>query len=599
MPLRDTSSQLSLPEAFFAERGRFLLSWQAGPVLGSIEGGSTLCVRAPDAQESTVGAQPSVRIELDGDGVLFAEAREAFASVHLDDTAVVVVETDLSGRSEQWQAVLPLAEHPPWTLQDVIEGKDEAGEHCLVLTVADADGAVAFHQIGDGKQVRAHRSDVQGQLVYWDLRHDAAVIKEDQGPWDPTLHLERPGSGMGGMVAAPVTARWADGWDRQGAVIMMDADSEDQLAIWDLSTSTLTRVAGVTGHIDDARILRDGSGRLLIVSTVEGSDILCLRSADGSKNTPLPPDSTGRTRIRTAGPRGIGMYGFSTLGGSTWTWLDHSGTLHRARGDLPHHRGQATSAHIRYGRTPALCYLPEQPPVAAVISLHGGPESVERDELRWDGLYRDLLDAGVAVIGLNYAGSTGYGTEHTRRAWKNWRPAFQEDLEAGVTAARKQGVPPESIALLGGSFGGALALLGCVLRPDLAGAVASAPLVDIRLHAEYARATDPSYGSWFDTRFELSDAATQAQRIFSPEYLSTTAPGQRVVLIHGDEDEVTDWRHSKRAVDEAHRRGLPWTLITESGTGHVPADMTGTLARFLNVRSALREVLAVPGTGKS
>ncbi|MEU0166923.1 alpha/beta fold hydrolase [Streptomyces iakyrus] len=228
--------------------------------------------------------------------------------------------------------------------------------------------------------------------------------------------------------------------------------------------------------------------------------------------------------------------------------------------------------------------------------LHGGPESLERDELRWDGLYRELLEAGVAVIGLNYCGSTGYGPLHTQRAWKTWTTAFQEDVESCIAAAAEWGVRPADIALLGGSFGGALALLGCVLRQDLAGAVASAPLIDIRRHAEQASAADPSYQDWFGARFELADSAAPAQRVFDPEYLSATAPGQRVFLVHGSEDEVTQWQHSKRAADEAIRKELPWTLVTEAGAGHVPADIEEAKHRYHNIHSALLQVLGIAPT---
>src|SRR5690606_5508855 len=72
------------------------------------------------------------------------------------------------------------------------------------------------------------------------------------------------------------------------------------------------------------------------------------------------------------------------------------------------------------------------------------------------------------------------------------------------------------------------------------------------------------------------------------------SPGQRVVLVHGSEDEVTQWQHSRHITDEATRRGLPWMLVTEPGVGHVPADADETEQRYRNVRGAVTEVLGRP-----
>ncbi|MBM7088735.1 prolyl oligopeptidase family serine peptidase [Streptomyces sp. S12] len=579
-----------LCRTFFRERERFLLSWDGGPVLGAVGDDGRLHIGAPaDARRVPGGA----RVGLDGDAVLYVEEREVFAAVHLDadGTEVVVVEHGLDGGSERWRTALPPTGRGGRTLTDVVHGVDEAGTACLVLTVRDEAGGVVFHAVGPGRAVRTHRPAVDGQLVHWDLRCDAAVVREDRGPWDPRLYLERP---LSGAAPESVVARWADGLRGRALLVETPPDSEGRPVLWDLADGSSVPLTGPAGHIDDARFVRDGSGRILVVATADGSDVPHLWSPHTGTSVPLASHGTGRLRIRTAGPRGIGMYQVSTLGGSGWLWLGHDGaaTLHRSPGDVPRYGGRATLSSVRCGRTPMLRYLPERrPPTAVVVSLHGGPESLERDELRWDGLYRDLLDAGIAVLGVDYCGSAGHGPLHTRRAWKAWTSAFREDVEACVEAAAGWGVEPGRVALLGGSFGGALALLGCVLRHDLAGAVAAAPLIDIRGHAERAAAADPFYRDWFAARFELAATATPAQRVFDPAHLAGTGPGQRVVLVHGSEDEVTQWQHSRHITDEATRRGLPWMLVTEPGVGHVPADADETEQRYRNVRGALTEVL--------
>lgn len=53
------------------------------------------------------------------------------------------------------------------------------------------------------------------------------------------------------------------------------------------------------------------------------------------------------------------------------------------------------------------------PPNKLLISLHGGPESFEFNENRYNGLYRELVYNDFAVCALNYPGSTFQKTKKT------------------------------------------------------------------------------------------------------------------------------------------------------------------------------------------
>ncbi len=119
------------------------------------------------------------------------------------------------------------------------------------------------------------------------------------------------------------------------------------------------------------------------------------------------------------------------------------------------------------------------------------------------------------------------------------------------------------------------------------------PLIGIRAHARRATQADPTYKDWFEQRFALGASTTPAQRVFDPAHLSATVPGPRAVLIHGDQDEVTEWSDSRDAVALAVQRGLDWKLVTEPGLGHVPTDPEEVALRFGHVTSALAEVLGI------
>ncbi|MDI3316623.1 MAG: S9 family peptidase [Bacillota bacterium] len=101
---------------------------------------------------------------------------------------------------------------------------------------------------------------------------------------------------------------------------------------------------------------------------------------------------------------------------------------------------------------------------AALLSIHGGPESQERPLYMYGGLYQVLLDRGIAVLAPNIRGSTGYGKSYQKLIHRDWGGGELRDLEAAVRWLRGQPwVDPARIGVFGGSFGG-FATLSCVTR---------------------------------------------------------------------------------------------------------------------------------------
>ena len=127
--------------------------------------------------------------------------------------------------------------------------------------------------------------------------------------------------------------------------------------------------------------------------------------------------------------------------------------------------------------------LVSKPPDAAgalptVFLVHGGPTSQDADSFvpgvaAW-------VDAGFAVVRVNYRGSTGYGSA--------WRDAIEhrvgltelEDIAAVRDWAVSSGLADTSaVVLAGASWGGFLTLLGLGVRPDAwSVGVAGVPVAD-------------------------------------------------------------------------------------------------------------------------
>ena len=101
-----------------------------------------------------------------------------------------------------------------------------------------------------------------------------------------------------------------------------------------------------------------------------------------------------------------------------------------------------------------------------VINPHGGPWA--RDTWGFDGEVQFLANRGLAVLQMNFRGSTGYGRAFWEAGFKQWGLAMQDDITDGVKWLIEQGIAdPERIGIYGGSYGGYAVLAGLAFTPDL------------------------------------------------------------------------------------------------------------------------------------
>ncbi|NEK59144.1 S9 family peptidase [Geodermatophilus sabuli] len=117
-------------------------------------------------------------------------------------------------------------------------------------------------------------------------------------------------------------------------------------------------------------------------------------------------------------------------------------------------------------------------PYATAFLVHGGPESADDDSYR--ARRAAYVDAGYAVVHVNYRGSTGYGS-----AWRDaltGRPGLTEleDVAAVYDALVAEGVvDPRRAIISGGSWGGFLTLLALGTQAERwAAGIAEVPVAD-------------------------------------------------------------------------------------------------------------------------
>ncbi|MCW2537439.1 MAG: Dipeptidyl aminopeptidase/acylaminoacyl peptidase [Modestobacter sp.] len=131
------------------------------------------------------------------------------------------------------------------------------------------------------------------------------------------------------------------------------------------------------------------------------------------------------------------------------------------------------------GDVHALLVRPAGPaPYATAFLVHGGPEAQDDDSYR--ARRAAYVDAGYAVVHVNYRGSSGYGSE-----WRDaltGRPGLTEleDVAAVYDALVAEGVvDPARTILSGGSWGGFLTLLGLGTQAERwTAGIAEVPVAD-------------------------------------------------------------------------------------------------------------------------
>jgi dipeptidyl aminopeptidase/acylaminoacyl peptidase len=206
-----------------------------------------------------------------------------------------------------------------------------------------------------------------------------------------------------------------------------------------------------------------------------------------------------------------------------------------------------------------------------IVMPHGGP--AERDTLDFDWLREALASRGYAVLQPNFRGSSGYHDDFLSAGYGQWGRKMQTDLSDGVRYLSAQGiVDPRRVCIFGWSYGGYAALAGAALDPgvyrcaaDMAGP-ADLQLMLLHAQAENAGRDSETLRYWdrymgvkgpSDPVLAQISPASQAAKIDIP-----------ILIVHGKDDTVVDYRQSVAMADALKRAGKPYTFVTLDGEDH-------------------------------
>jgi dipeptidyl aminopeptidase/acylaminoacyl peptidase len=213
--------------------------------------------------------------------------------------------------------------------------------------------------------------------------------------------------------------------------------------------------------------------------------------------------------------------------------------------------------HNRAARAPE----GELPPL--VVTSHGGPTSAAYTGLAITT--QILATRGIAVLDVDYGGSTGYGREYRRGLDGSWGIVDVDDCVAGAQALVARGiVDPARLAIEGGSASGFTTLAALAFRDVFRAGVSYFGIGNL---AAFAAETHKFESRYLERLVGPYPAARDVYDARSPIF---HVDGIRcpVLVLQGLDDRVVPPAEAERIVAALRANGIPHAYIPFEGEDH-------------------------------
>ncbi len=198
-----------------------------------------------------------------------------------------------------------------------------------------------------------------------------------------------------------------------------------------------------------------------------------------------------------------------------------------------------------------------------LVICHGGPTSATWITLRLDVQY--WTSRGIAVLDVNYGGSTGYGRAYRQRLNGQWGVVDLNDCVNGVRYLVERGeVDANRLAIRGGSAGGYTTLCALTFRDIFKAGASYFGLSDLEIFVKDTHKFESRYlESLIGPYPERRNLYQERSPINFTDHLSCP-----VIFFQGLEDKVVPPNQAELVVTALRAKGLPVAYIPFEGEQH-------------------------------
>jgi dipeptidyl-peptidase 4 len=335
----------------------------------------------------------------------------------------------------------------------------------------------------------------------------------------------------------------------------------------------------------------DGPGIVFLANPVDDSTVLHVWRRTVSGDLEALTDEPGAHAVAAGG--GTVVVRTATLAepGAQWETLD--GVELTSAAATPVVRADVHLSFLGERRIATAVLLPadhDGSPLPVLLDPYGGPHGgrVVRAHNAHVGS-QWFADQGFAVVVADGRGTPGRGSAWERAVHLDLATAVLEDqVEALERAAEEHGVfDLDRVAIRGWSFGGYLAALAVLRRPEVFhAAVAGAPVTEWRL-----------YDTHYTERY-LGDPTEQPDAYDASSLLPLAAQSTRpLLLIHGLADDNVVAAHTLRLSSALLEAGRPHEVLPLVGVTHMTPQEVVAENLLLHQLAFLRRALGLDTVG--
>ncbi len=203
----------------------------------------------------------------------------------------------------------------------------------------------------------------------------------------------------------------------------------------------------------------------------------------------------------------------------------------------------------------------EKPPL--LVMSHGGPTSSSSGSLKYSIQY--WTSRGVAVLDVNYGGSSGFGRAYRERLNGNWGIVDVDDCANGARYLAQRGdVDGNRLAIRGGSAGGYTTLCALTFRDVFKAGASHYGISDLEAlakdtHKFESRYLDRLIGPYPERR----ELYVERSPIHFTDRLNCP-----MILFQGLEDKVVPPNQAEKLVGAVRAKNLPVAYLTFEGEQH-------------------------------